>query len=153
MSWRPDNIGRLLTGMAAVLSVGFLLRVIGQAVQRWLPQPWLPPFSEWQGSAIPYPGLLAAQIVILGILAFVLKHMAQGRQVMGQRTSHAVISAGVVYFAVMAIRLLVGIFWLTESQWFTAWISTSFHLVLASIMMMWGWHQLRVAAGGVGQDH
>ena len=148
MSWRPDRTDRLLTGMAAVLSVGFLLRVIGQAVQRWLPQPWLPPFSEWQGSAIPYPGLLAAQIVILGILAFVLTGMARSQRVMGWRTSRAVIGAGSLYFAVMAARLLLGMFWLTESQWFTAWISTSFHLVLASIMLMWVWHQLRAGADG-----
>ena len=127
-----------------VLSVAFMLRVVGQAVQRWVPQSWLPPFSEWQGSAIPYPVLLAAQVAILVLLAFVLTRMAQGRRMLGRRTSCAVIGAGTVYFAVMAARLLLGIFWLSESQWFTAWISTSFHLVLASVMLMWGWQQLRV---------
>ena len=146
MSRQPDIIGRLLTGAATVLSVAFLLRVVGQAVQRWMPQAWLPPFSEWQGSAIPYPVLLGAQIAILGILAFVLTRMARGRQVMGRRTSHVMIGAGIVYFAVMATRLLAGIFWLPESQWFTAWISTSFHLVLACIVLIWGWHQLRIEA-------
>ena len=143
MSRRSDRTDRLLTSTAIVLSVAFMLRVVGQAVQLWVPQSWLPPFSEWQGSAIPYPLLLAAQVVILGIVAVVLTHMAQGRRMLGRRTCFVVIGAGAVYFAVMAARLLLGIFWLTDSQWFTAWISTSFHLVLASVMLMWGWQQIR----------
>ena len=108
-----------------------------------MPQTWLPPFDEWQGSVIPYPLLLAAQAVILGIVAVVLTRMAQGRHMLGRRTCYMVISAGAVYFLVMAARMLLGIFWLTDSQWFTAWISTSMHLVLASVMLMWGWQQIR----------
>lgn len=63
----------MLTGAAVVLSVAFLLRVVGQAVQYWL---------------------------------------------------------------------LIGIFWLPESRSFTAWISTALHLALASVVLIWGWHQL-----------
>jgi len=143
VSRRPDRTDCLLTSTAMVLSVAFMLRVVGQAVQLWVPQSWLPPFSEWQGSAIPYPFLLAAQVVILGVVAFVLTRMAQGRRMLGRRACFVVIGAGAVYFAVMAARLLLGIFWLTDSQWFTAWISTSFHLVLASVVLIWGWQQLR----------
>ena len=132
----------MLTGAAAILSVAFLLRVLGQAIQRWMPQPWLPPFSDWQGSAISYPALLTAQVVILAMLAFMLTRMAQDRRVVGRRTSRAVIGAGGVYFGVMVARLLLGIFWLPESEWFTAWISAALHLALASIVMIWGWHQL-----------
>ena len=148
MSRRSDRTDRLLTSAAVVLSVAFMLRVVGQAVQLWVPQSWLPPFSEWQGSAIPYPLLLAAQVVILGIVAFVLTRMAQGRRMLGRRTCFVVIGAGAVYFAVMAARLLVGLFWLTENQWFTTWISTSFHLVLASVVLIWGWQQLRLSHCG-----
>ena len=135
----------MLTCAAVAISVAFLLRVVGQAVQRWMPQGWLPPFGEWQGSAIPYSALLGAQVVILSLLVFALRCMAQGRRVMGQRMSRAVIGAGAVYFGVMAVRLLVGLFWLPESMWFTAWISTSFHLALASVALLWGWQQMRIS--------
>ena len=68
-----------------------------------------------------------------------------GRRVMGRRMNWAAIGVGVVYFGVMAVRLLVGLFWRPESVWFTAWISTSFHLTLASVVLIWGWQQLRVS--------
>ena len=134
----------LRTVTVAVLSFAFLLRVVGQAIQRWMPQGWMPPFEEWQGSAIPYPVLLGAQVVILALLVVVLRWMAQERTMMGRRMSRAVIGAGSVYFGMMAMRLLVGFFWLRESVWFTAWISTSYHLVLASVVLLWGWQQMRV---------
>ncbi len=49
----------------AALSLAFLVRVAGQAIQRWFPQEFIPPFESWQGSGISYPALLAGQIVIL----------------------------------------------------------------------------------------
>ncbi len=49
----------------AALSLAFLVRVTGQAIQRWFPEESLPPFEAWQGSGTSYPALLAGQIVIL----------------------------------------------------------------------------------------
>ena len=57
------------------LTIAFLLRVIGQAVQRWSPVKFLPPFDDWQGSGLPYPVLFGAQIVILVVAALVLRRM------------------------------------------------------------------------------
>ena len=141
---RSNRLDSLMISAASVLSAAFLLRVVGQAAQRWMPHAWLPPVDEWQGSGMPYPILLGAQIVILTLLAFVLISMAQGRRVMGRLACRAVIGVGVVYFAIMAIRLMAGILWLPENHWFTAWISIKLHLALASIALIWGWHQLRV---------
>jgi hypothetical protein len=56
---------RLCAGAMGLFTCLFFLRVIGQAVQLWLPQAWLPVFAEWQGSPIPYPLLLAIQLGIL----------------------------------------------------------------------------------------
>ncbi len=138
-----NRIDRLLVGTAIVLSMAFLLRVIGQAVQRWTPQPWLPPFDAWQGSGMPYHVLLAFQVTILVLQAYVLTRMAQGRRMMGMRASRVLIALGAGYFAVMALRLLVGLAIWTDTHWFTSWISTAFHLVLATIVMLWGWHQVK----------
>ncbi len=138
-----NRIDRLLLGTAIVLSLAFLLRVIGQATQRWTPQRWLPPFDAWQGSGMPYPVLLAFQVAILALLAFVMTRMAQGRRMMGPRASRALIGLGAVYFAVMALRLWAGLAIWTDTHWFTSWISIAFHLVLATIVMLWGWHQVK----------
>ena len=53
----PAATGPKLWSVVAVaaLSAAFLVRVAGQAVQRWFPQGFLPPFEAWQGSGIPYP--------------------------------------------------------------------------------------------------
>jgi hypothetical protein len=46
----------------------FALRVAGQAIQRWAPQSFLPPFDAFQGSNLPYFVLLGSQIVTLGAM-------------------------------------------------------------------------------------
>ena len=139
-----NRIDRLLVCAAIVPSMAFLLRVIGQAVQRWTSQPWLPPFDAWQGSGMPYDVLLVIHVAILVLQACVLTPMAQGRRMMGLRASRALIALGAGYFAVMALRLLVGLAIWTDTHWFTSWISIAFHLALATIIMLWGWRELRV---------
>src|SRR5215211_7170591 len=68
-------------GYAAVLwtlSLLFVLRVAGQALQRWAPQPFLPPFDSFQGSSLPYGLLLAAQLAIIAFMASVSWRVAMG---------------------------------------------------------------------------
>lgn len=143
VKYAVDCIDRLLVGAASVLAFAFLLRVIGQAVQRWSPVTFLPSFDAWQGSGLSYPVLLACQIAILAALAFVLARMAQGRCMLGRRAGWIVVGFGVLYFGTMATRLLIGLTIAPGSHWFTAWISTALHLALAAIIIIWGWHQLR----------
>ncbi len=129
----------------AALSFAFLVRVAGQAIQRWLPQEFLPPFEVWQGSGISYPALLACQIVILALMGAAICTMVHRVAVMGTIASRCVIVIGCGYFAVMLARLALGLTALNDSGWFTAWISTVLHLDLAVIVILWGWHQHRLA--------
>lgn len=127
----------------ALLSAAFLLRVLGQAVQRWFPQEFLPAFEAWQGSGLPYPALLACQIVILSLLGVAICSMVHRARFFGPRVSRCVIVAGWLYFAFMLARLALGLTVLGASGWFTAWISTLLHLDLAIVVILWGWDQLR----------
>ena len=127
----------------ATLPATFLLRVLGQAVQRWFPQEFLPEFEAWQGSGLPYPALLACQIVILSILGVAICTMLHHVQVLGPRASRWVIVAGWAYFALILTRLVLGLTAQGDSGWFTAWISTLLHLDLAAIVVLWGCNQLR----------
>ena len=138
-----DRVDLSLTILVGTLATAFLLRVIGQAVQRWAPQPFLPPFEAWQGSGLPYPLLLAFQVVILVALALAIFGMARGRRVLGRRVGQAVVTVGILYFIVMAARLALGLTIWPDVRWFTAWISTALHLTLASVVILWGWYQLR----------
>jgi len=63
------DIRRFWAATLWLLTALFTLRVLGQVLQRWLPQPWLSPFGEWQGSNLGYPMLLATQFLIVAAMA------------------------------------------------------------------------------------
>ena len=129
----------------SALSLAFLIRVAGQAVQRWFPLEFLPPFDAWQGSNMPYPALLACQIVVLALLGAAICSIVHRARALGTTTSRCVIAIGCGYFALMLVRLALGLTVLGDSAWFTAWISTLLHLDLALVAILWGRDQHRLA--------
>ena len=58
-----------------LLTMAFAMRVLGQALQRWAPQPFLPPFDGFQGSNLPYGLLLSVQLVILVVMMIVSRRV------------------------------------------------------------------------------
>ena len=137
-----DTADRRFAFPFGLLTVAFLLRVAGQAVQRWSPVEFLPPFDDWQGSSLPYPVLLGAQIAILAVAVYVTWRMATGANVVGARWTGRILIFGIIYFAIMAIRIVLGLTLLPDVDWFTSWISSSFHLVLAVQVVLIGVYQL-----------
>lgn len=131
--------------VVAALSAAFLLRVAGQAVQRWFPQEFLPAFDAWQGSGMPYPALLASQVVIVALLGAAICSMVHRARLLNATGSRCVIVIGCVYLAVMLARLALGLTVFGDSGWFTAWISTLLHLGLAVVVILWGRDQFRLA--------
>ena len=114
----------------------FAGRVVAQAIQFVHPVDVLPPFSAFQGSALPYAVLLPAQLVILGMMLRSTLAVGMG--------SHAPIPArgrflawfGALYFAGSVLRLGLGVLVPGAAPWFRAWISGVFHLVLASFVLV-----------------
>ena len=140
-----DRSSRRFAFPFALLTIAFVLRVVGQVVQRWSPVDFLPPFDEWQGSSLPYPVLLGAQIAILAVAGYVIWRMSQGATVIGSSLIRPVMIFGVLYFAVMASRIVLGLTTLPDVDWFTAWISSSFHLVLAVQVLIIGAYQRKTS--------
>ncbi|MYF41706.1 MAG: hypothetical protein F4216_00185 [Acidimicrobiaceae bacterium] len=126
-----------------VLSLAFGARVLAQAVQRWGPVSFLPPFDDFQGSGLSYPVLLGAQVFILAIIAVVLVRMHRGKGLISPRLILPVTLFSALYFVVMAVRLVLGLSVLSDSGWFSTWIPTVFHLVLASMLMLIAAYQHR----------
>jgi hypothetical protein len=54
-----------------ILSLLFLLRVVGQVLVRFLGVRWLPPDPEWYSGLLPYPLLLPVQIILLLWMALI----------------------------------------------------------------------------------
>ena len=131
--------------VVSALTLAFAARVAGQALQRWAPVTFLPPFDDFQGSGLPYPVLLAAQVAILAVALAVIVRMRGNRSLISTRLVVPVAAAGVLYFAVMAVRLVLGLSVLSHSEWFSTWIPTVFHLVLASKLLLISAYQRRGA--------
>ena len=111
-----------------LLTFLFSLRVAGQAIQRWAPQPWLPPFDAFQGSNLPYAVLLGSQVAILAAMAFCnLRRPAGGR---------VLFWFGVIYMTGSLARIAVGLAVPDAHPWFRAWISAVFHIVLAAYLLL-----------------
>ena len=98
-----------LAAVMAVLTAAFFLRVAGQAIQRWMPQPWLPPFAEWQGSTTPYPLLVATQSVILVLMLATAIRVARGKQARRPRAARWWWWAGGIYMAASIARIVFGL--------------------------------------------
>ena len=61
-----------------ILLALFALRVAGQLLVVTGHAPFLPPMDDWQSGLLPYPLLLASQIVILGVLGTVSVQFSRG---------------------------------------------------------------------------
>jgi hypothetical protein len=116
-------------------TIAFALRVAAQATQFWIPQTFLPPFGEFQGSTLPYSILLSSQLAILAVM--VATCFAMQRE--GLRRSAAwarfLSWAGSIYMAGSLARIFVGLAVPAAPEWFRAWISGVFHVVLAIFVL------------------
>ena len=151
---------RRWAAMSLALGAAFAARVAGQAVQRWWSVGFLPEQDAWQGSSLPFPALFAAQIVILAIIALVTIRMRVGASVLGRRWVAPVIAFGVLYFAVMVVRLVLGLAGdagllgqdsFAAARWFTAYLPTTFHLVLATEVALIALYQRLVGASSLAR--
>ena len=128
---------RYLPWMLALAAL-FVLRVLAQAVQWAGPVPFLPSFDTWQGSGLPYPALLASQVLIVALLARALV-MVRSRSITPATWKHrACFVLGGAYFAAMAFRLAAGLTFLSDVGWFAESLPALFHLVLAAFVLLFG---------------
>lgn len=129
----------------AALAALFAVRVVGQALQRWAPQAWLPPADAFQGSGTPYVALLASQLVILALMARFAIRVARGTHPRRPGLGLAMAWLGALYLAGSVARLVIGAAIPSAPPWFHAWIPGMFHLVLATAVLVAAWHHRRRA--------
>jgi hypothetical protein len=96
--------------------------------------PFLPPVDEWQSGLLPYPLLLASQIVILGVLATVCVQFSRGKGYFVRPHTWLATPlwiAGWIYAAGMIVRYAL----LRRDV-----IPVVFHIVLASVLLVVAHH-------------
>jgi hypothetical protein len=144
-----DSSARRLSGYAAALSalLGlFVLRVLAQALIAIGYGAFLPPWEEWFSGLVPYPQLLASQLVIILVygtvcLAFVRQ---RGFFVTPRRWLGALLlTIGSVYFAVMVIRYAIRMSLYPLERWTGGSIPIFLHWVLAAFILVLGSYHRR----------
>ena len=118
----------------------FALRVLGQLLVVLGLAPFLPPMDDWQSGLLPYPLLLASQVLILALCAMICMQFSRGRGYFVQPHRWLATPAwilGGLYAGAMVVRYLL---------LRTDIIPVVFHIVLASFVLVLGWHQRRALA-------
>ena len=61
-----------------LLTLVFIIRVLGQLVALWLDIPFLPSFDQWYSGAVAHPVLLGFQCLIIAVMALVSLNISRG---------------------------------------------------------------------------
>ena len=137
ISWKPATPRALALAFLGGL---FLLRVVGQVLTTYAEVSWLPTVEHWQSGLLPYPALLASQVVILGTMGAVIADVwrGQGRFVQPRpRLASVVRWFGSLYLASMVVRYVLLMALRPEWRWFGHSIPIVFHCVLATFLLVY----------------
>jgi uncharacterized protein len=110
---------------------------------------WLPPINEWQSGLLPYPMLLAAQTMILALMAVMNTGVQRERgplAIVSFRSARVVRTFSYVYFVAMVLRYVLTMAFIPERRWLGGVIPIVFHVVLALYLFVWSGHHLGRAA-------
>jgi hypothetical protein len=124
-----------------LLAALFTLRVVAQPAALVIDNGGnglLPHFEAWHGGVLPYPLLLAAQLLILAWLVRQARHFLIGEVTPNRRVGIGALAFGTVYFVAMFLRVILGLTVLRGHRWFGAPLPALFHLVLASYVLLYG---------------
>lgn len=129
-----------------VLLALFVLRVLGQLIVVIAAPAFLPPMEEWLSGLIPYPYLLASQILIILLMIKMCRDVQRTKNFWGapkRGLGEALVSFGSIYLTVMIIRYTIRMSLYPLERWTGGSIPIIFHWVLASFVLTLGVFHLR----------
>ena len=119
----------------------FCLRVSGQLLVALYGVPFLPPMEEWFSGAIPYPELLACQILIIILYGKICIDFARGYGIFvtpSRAFGSFLLQFGTSYLSVMIIRYAIRMSLYPAERWTGGSIPIFFHWILASFLLVLG---------------
>lgn len=122
----------------AVLVVLFSFRVFAQLLAYLFPVAYLPAFNDWHSAMLPYPVLLASQIIILYAGVITYRDFSCNKVRPDYNFGNWIYILGWIYWLVMVLRLLLGLTVMSHSHWFAQYLPALFHLILANILLLIG---------------
>lgn len=121
----------------------FIFRVLAQLIQYRRNLPVLPGFEDWHSATLPYGWLLLCQAVIIVTVLLVISRIYKETYKPYRRRALFLLTAGLVYFLIMLVRLILGVSIMKTHPWMGAILPTIFHLVLAGIVLTIGRYEYR----------
>ena len=125
----------------AALTLLFLGRVLGQALVALFSVRWLPAMHEWHSGLIPYPILLALQLLMLVIMIKISRDIWNRTGFFAKRQpswSRYLVGFSAIYAGAMVLRYILTMIFLPEMRWLGGTIPIFFHFVLAAFLFRWG---------------
>lgn len=116
-------------------------RVVGQILVVLFQPRWLPPMQQWQSGLLPYPVLLAGQVVVLWLMFSISIDFSRGTGywVMPHPTlGRAAVIWSYVYFGAMVGRYIVRMARRPDQRWFGGTIPIIFHSIVAVFQWTFG---------------
>ena len=127
----------------------FIGRVAGQLAVSLDAAPFLPPMERWQSGLLPYPVLLASQLVLIVGLGTICRQFSRGDGYFVERRrwlGRPLWIAGWIYAGGMLVRYAVWMAINPEERWTGDLIPVVFHIVLASFLLIVAGHHRPGAA-------
>ena len=119
-------------------------RVLGQLLVYLCAPRWLPPMHEWQSGLLPYPILLASQIVVLTFMTLICRDFVRGDGFYVEAHPRGGVFSvwfATAYFAGMVFRYVYTMVRRPERRWLGGTIPIMFHSVVAAFLWTWGMYQ------------
>jgi uncharacterized protein len=125
-----------------IFTLLLVLRVLGQIVVVVCAPRWLPPMEQWQSGLLPYPVLLAGQMIVLTLMVWICLDFsrASGMFVDPRRPDggRLIIWFSYAYFGGMVVRYIVWMWRRPDQRWFGGTIPIIFHSVVAAFLCTFG---------------
>ena len=137
----PDLDAGATAAALAVLSGLFVLRVLGQVLVALRHPSWLPPMEQWYSGLLPYPQLLATQVLmVIGMIALIGGLIGGASWAVGPWPALGAILVVIAYgyAAAMGVRYLARMARRPDQRWLGGCIPIVFHGVLALWILVLG---------------
>ena len=121
-----------------VLTLIFIGRVLAQLIEYFVDISFIPNFDKWQSGTVPYWVLLVFQFTIMSFMVTVYRKLSKGTVQSSKLKRNIYLILGCIYLTGTLTRHILGLTVLSDSVYFTSFISIYFHYVLASFLLVLG---------------
>jgi hypothetical protein len=146
MTTNPNHSRKYARVLTLLLGL-FVFRVIAQFLVLKFDVPLLPSFDAWHSALLPYPLLVATQLAIIALCGSLCIRMYRNAISPHRKLGKALLILGSLYIAVMVLRLTLGFTLLATHSWFSHYLPTFFHFVLAGFVLVLGHFHFTKARG------